>query len=391
MDQTDFDFIIAGGGASGLSLMWNLINSPNLGEKQILILDKDLKPRNDKTWCFWDDDHFPVSDLIHHTWDELTVKTSRHDESEYLRDYKYHCVRSVDYSEYLLKEGKKRKNVHFIEAPVNEMVADNGFGIVKTTGNDFKAPLVFQSILPPPSYKSAKVDNSLIQHFLGWEIITDSPIFDPTKALLMDFDVPQMNGVTFMYVLPFSETRALIEYTVFSEKVLPRRQYSEQISSYITKKYGLDATNYTVEREEFGKIPMEDKTYSPWYCDNIYSIGSVGGQTKPTTGYTFTRIQSQCKKIVHALEHNQPLPQKWMSSYRFRVYDIMLLSLLKNEPDTVVKIFGELFKRNSFDRILHFLDEKTNLLQEISIFSSLPYIPFFKSIYKMKHRILTGA
>jgi len=391
MNRTEFDFIIAGGGASGLSLLWNLISSPVLGNKQILVLDKDLTPRDDKTWCFWDDNHFPVKELIHHTWDELSVKTTKHDESELLTDYKYHCVRSFDYSKHMLSEGKRKRNIHFLEAPVEAMFSKNGLGVIKTPDAELKAPMVFQSVAPPPSFKDAKVDNSLIQHFLGWEINTDSPIFDPKKALLMDFDVPQMNGVTFMYVLPFTENRALVEYTIFSENVLPRQKYTDELKKYISAKYNLSAVNFTVRREEYGEIPMEDRTYNPWYSKNIYSIGSVGGQTKPTTGYTFTRIQAQCKKIVQRLEQNQPLPEEWMSSYRFRVYDMMLLSLLKTDPKTTITIFGELFKRNSFDRVLHFLDEKTNIFQEISIFASLPYVPFLKSIYKMKHRIFTGA
>lgn len=391
MNQTEFDIIIAGGGAAGLSLLWQLISSPVLGNKQILVLDKDLTPRDDKTWCFWDGKHFPLKNLIHHTWDELSVKTDKHDEAEFLKNYKYHCVRSFEYSQYILNKADHKSNVHFLEAPILEMKSENGEGVVLTEAAQFTAPLIFQSIISTPSYESAAVDNSLIQHFLGWEITTDSPIFDPKKALLMDFDVPQMNGVTFMYVLPFSKNRALIEYTVFSEKVLPKTRYKKQIDNYITDRFGLSKENFKVEREEFGKIPMEDKTFNPWYCENIYSIGSVGGQTKPTTGYTFTRIQSQCQKIIHSMENNLPLPEEWMSAYRFRVYDMMLLSLLKNEPETSINIFGELFKRNSFDRILHFLDEKTSVMQEISIFSSLPYLPFLKSIYKMKHRIFTGA
>jgi len=391
MKQTEFDIIIAGGGAAGLSLLWQLINSPTLGSKQILVLDQDLTPRDDKTWCFWDDKHFPLKDLIHHTWDELSVKTTTHNEAEFLREYKYHCVRSFDYTDHMIKEGNRRPNVQFLESPVLEMRSENKLGVVRTESSLFTAPIVFQSIAPPPSYKNATVDNSLIQHFLGWEISADRAIFDPKKALLMDFDVPQMNGVTFMYVLPFTKKRALIEYTVFSEEVLSKDLYKEQIGSYVSDRFGLGKSNYSIEREEFGKIPMEDRTFNPWYCDNVFSIGSVGGQTKPTTGYTFTRIQSQCRNIVQSMENNKPLPEEWMSSYRFRVYDMMLLNLLKNEPETTINIFGELFKRNSFDRILHFLDEKTTLMQEVSIFSSLPYLPFFKSIYKMKHRILTGA
>jgi lycopene beta-cyclase len=121
------------------------------------------------------------------------------------------------------------------------------------------------------------------------------------------------------------------------------------------------------------------------------NIGTVGGLTKPSTGYTFTRIQSHCRKIVAALEQNQAPPVSNRSPYRFRVYDMMLLYLLEAEPEVCKKIFHDLFKRNKFDTILQFLEEDTRIWQEISIFASLPYIPFFKAIYKMKHRILTGA
>ncbi len=136
---------------------------------------------------------------------------------------------------------------------------------------------------------------------------------------------------------------------------------------------------------------MEDRRYSPWYCKRVLNLGTAGGFTKATTGYTFSRIHDRCSLIVKALENNTSLPHYPVSSYRFRVYDIMMLYLLQHEPEQAVKIFGQLFKKNSFDLVLRFLNEETSLTEELSIFRKLSYLPFFRSIYKMKHRIFAGA
>jgi len=50
--MNDFDYIIAGGGAAGLSLAFYLSNS-SLKNKKVLIIDKDQKNKNDRTWGFW--------------------------------------------------------------------------------------------------------------------------------------------------------------------------------------------------------------------------------------------------------------------------------------------------------------------------------------------------
>jgi len=47
-----YDFIIAGGGLAGLSLAWYLVHS-RLRDSRILLLDKEPKQKNDRTWCYW--------------------------------------------------------------------------------------------------------------------------------------------------------------------------------------------------------------------------------------------------------------------------------------------------------------------------------------------------
>jgi len=390
-DDANYNLIIAGAGAAGLSLVRNLMNSELLSQKKILLLDLSLSPAGDKTWCFWDDSNLPDPGIISHSWKTLDVRAYGQLYSEKLKHYEYHCLRSYDFSASILDRAKKHRSVTLLETSINDFSLNGDLGVVHTDKGDFSADWIFQSALRPKEFYRQRVDVSLKQHFLGAEIETSEPTFDPEKVVLMDFDTSQKHGVTFFYILPYSETKALVEYTFFTEQVLTEDEYLEGIKAYLSERYSLQPADYKITRTETGAIPMEDRRYPAWFNPRVMNIGTVGGRTKPSTGYTFTRIQKQCKQIVNALEKNEQPPVLNKSLYRFRVYDMMLLWLLEAEPEMCKKIFHDLFKRNKFDRILQFLEEDTHLMQEISIFASLPYVPFFKAIYKMKHRILTGA
>ncbi|MGD1998203.1 MAG: lycopene cyclase family protein, partial [Flavobacteriaceae bacterium] len=64
-----FDYIIAGGGASGLQLAYRLVQHPDLSNKSILVLEKDSSKKNDRTWCYWEKDHGEWDELLHAHWD----------------------------------------------------------------------------------------------------------------------------------------------------------------------------------------------------------------------------------------------------------------------------------------------------------------------------------
>jgi lycopene beta-cyclase len=389
--EKQYDFIIAGAGAAGLTLLWYLMQSEKLSKKRVLLIDKSLSPTDSKTWCFWSDGNHPVDHLIHHTWNELEVRTAGGIIPGPLTKKKYHCIRSIDYSAEILNLAKKKPGIDLLETKIEGFSGSGNFALAGTGDGVFSAPYIFQSALLPEDFHDSKADLSLLQHFTGWEIQTKKQIFDPSKALLMDFDVAQKEGATFFYLLPYSENSALVEYTLFSPEILQKDRYISALKDYLEKKLGLSEGDYSVIRKESGVVPMEDRRYSSWYCRRVLNLGTVGGFTKPTTGYTFSRIHQRCKEIVTSLEEKTPLPDHPISSYRFRVYDIMMLYLLQHEPKQAIQIFEQLFKKHSFDVVLQFLNEETHFTQELSIFSKLSYMPFFRSIYKMKHRLLTGA
>lgn len=391
MNQQHYDIIIAGAGAAGLTLLYYLLKSRLHSQISVLLIDQSLQPDPSKTWCFWDHSSFDIPEIIYHSWNHLTVSALGESYSEDLLMNKYHCIRSIDYSGMILQEARKSESVTLLKAEIRGFASAGSGATVETSEGTFSAGMIFQSALKPSDFSASKVDVSLLQHFVGWEIECREDLFDPNKAILMDFDIEQLNGVTFMYLLPFSERSALIEHTLFSAEILDQEQYEEAIRDYLSKRFHLTPGSYFIRRKEFGAIPMEDRVYSSFYCPNVMNLGIVGGLAKPTTGYTFKRIHNRCKSIVRRLEEGKMPEEKRESQYRFRVYDMMLLSILKNETKNSIQIFHDLFEKNSFDRILDFLDEKTTIPQELSIFSSLPYLPFFRSIYRMKHRIFTGA
>lgn len=183
-----------------------------------------------------------------------------------------------------------------------------------------------------------------------------------------------------MYVLPFSHNKALLEFTVFSDSVLEKEFYENKIHQYMDKKFGLHISEYSVQRTEYGEIPMQDLDHQPVYENNIFNLGTMGGFTKPSTGYTFLRTQEYTKKLADTIiSGNDPL-QPTQSKFRYRYYDLLLLHILSSSTKESIQIFRDLFKKNSFDDVLRFLSEDSSVAQDLKIMSSVPSLPFLKAI-----------
>jgi lycopene beta-cyclase len=78
---------------------------------------------------------------------------------------------------------------------------------------------------------------------------------------------------------------------------------------------------------------------------NIINIGTAGGQTKGSSGYTFKFIQKSSQAIVRALIDNRHPADYISKAERFNFYDSVLLNILYNKQLGGDYIFSELFKR----------------------------------------------
>ncbi|MDB5196066.1 MAG: hypothetical protein JWP88_436, partial [Flaviaesturariibacter sp.] len=130
----------------------------------------------------------------------------------------------------------------------------------------------------------------------------------------------------------------------------------------------------------FGVIPMTNAEF-PRRNNNIRYIGTAGGHTKASSGYTFQFIQKETAAIVQCLEqHGHPF-SKPVSAPRFSFYDEVLLSVLYHKRLPGRDIFSRLFQKNDPKSILRFLDNETTLAEEMAIISSLPTLPFAKAAF----------
>jgi lycopene beta-cyclase len=123
------------------------------------------------------------------------------------------------------------------------------------------------------------------QKFVGWELEVEDRGALPSLPLLMDATVDQLDGYRFVYVLPFSPTRFLVEDTYFSRgKDLNLAALRLRLGDYLRAR---GVSRYTLVREEAGVLPMP-WAKSPETRDGL-AIGYRGGFFHPGTGYSLPR------------------------------------------------------------------------------------------------------
>ena len=371
-----YDYIICGAGAAGLSLLMHLMQNKVFDDKTILVIDKSTKHSNDRTWCFWEQQPGIFEPIVHHSWQQVHFYSSYYSGLLHLQPYTYKMIRGIDFYNYVLKEASARPNISFITGNVQALANEVNIARVLVDGESYTAPYLFNSIiLNRPSIPANKY--FLLQHFKGWLIETTYPAFEDGKATLMDFRVSQHNGTTFVYVLPLSPNKALVEYTLFTRNTLEMQAYDTALKDYIGKY--LSIAKFKVVEEEYGIIPMTNINF-PRHEGRIINIGTAGGQTKASSGYTFNFIQKHIRTIVQRLLSNQsPVAEGSFFERRFKLYDSTLLNILHNKKLGGDRIFADLFKKNEPSRVLRFLDNESSFEDEINIMGSLPSQVFMKA------------
>ncbi len=368
------DYIITGAGCAGLSLAMHMIRSGKLDDKKILLVDQQPKKTNDRTWCFWENGNGVFEDIVFNSWDHLWFYGEGQKLQLTLVPFRYKMIRGIDFYQYCLKELGARENVQVIFEKVDRVYSNEEATGVVINGESYDCDYLFNSILfEQPRMKENEY--WMLQHFKGWMIETENEAFDPSIATLMDFRTSQENGTAFCYVLPFSKSRALIEYTLFSHELLQPNQYDNGLKEYI-KNY-VTSGNYKMIEEEFGVIPMTNHQFETGR-HQLVNIGTAGGQTKGSSGYTFHFIQQHSRAIVNALISTGK-PSIHSVSKRFHFYDSVLLNILHHKTLPGEKIFTQLFQKNRTDSVLRFLHNESSLKEELRIISTLPVRPFTKA------------
>ncbi len=377
MSHPHFDYILAGAGAAGLSLAYRLA-APEFSGKRILLIDRSAKQENDRTWCFWETGAGIFEEVIFRSWHQVWFHGPEQSCELALAPYHYKMIRGVDFYHFTLEKIRKSPHITVMKAEIYDIGTQQGKSVVDCSEGTFTADWTFSSLLSNEEIHEAKKGLFLWQHFKGWVIDSEKPVFDPGRPVFMDFRVPQEDGSCFVYVLPFDEHQALVEFTVFSEEVWDKTTYDLYLKAYL-KKF-TTVTDYNIRQTELGRIPMASHHF-PVHEGNTVFLGTAGGQTKGSTGYTFQNIQRHSEAIADALLKGKPpliRPSRWKK--RFRLYDHTLLRVLCKGYYKGAPLFERLFTRNPSQRILRFLDETSTLPEEIQLMNSVPRRIFAKAV-----------
>ncbi len=352
----EFDYIIIGGGCAGLSLAYELEINNKLKDKKIAIIETREEYKRDKTWSFWKVFNHNFDDCVIKSWNNFTINTSENSFELKNKTFPYQSVDSGKFYKKIISKLSTNPNINFFKN-LNEVNSENS--------------LIFNSI-----FKDELDKTRLWQHFQGIEIETPKEVFDANVINLMDFNCDQRNNVHFFYTLPFSRNRALIETTWLSDlKNDSLMDYDHQLENYIKNNLGIK--NYKINFIEKGAIPL---FYPLFKNDNkIINIGSAGGMTRLSTGYTFLNIQEHSKHIVKNIDKIDKL-KIYNIGKKYQFLDKIFLRVLEKHPEKMPKIFFDMFKTSS-NTIIKFLSNKSNIFEDINIISKMPKLIFLKALF----------
>ena len=377
-----YDYIFTGAGLSALMTVYKMVLSKKFQTKRILLLDENAKQTNDRTWCFWDQKESLWEPSVSKKWNSVVFANSDFTKNLDLHLYHYNKIQGLDFYNQVLNLIAKQKNIDFVQEKVLEIEESDSIVLVKTESQSFSCTTLFNSIYNPSLATNQTKYPLLQQHFLGWFVQTETPVFNSEQATFMDFSVEQNGNTRFMYVLPTSPTEALLEYTLFSKELLSKEEYEAEIEKYLQQ---LGISQYTILEKEVGTIPMTCYPFWKHNTKNVINIGTAGGWTKASTGFTFKNADKKSSELVSFME-TQTDGRKFHSKTKFWWYDLLLLDILDQKNETGSAIFSALFEKGNAPLILKFLDEKTSFWEDLQVIWKCPKGLFINALLKRLFR-----
>ncbi len=287
---------------------------------------------------------------------------------------RYQRLKSKTVFDFFIKRLEKKKRFRFLMGKNIKSIESRNKEIYVNSGNEiFKSTLLFDSRLN----KKDIIDNKLIQHFYGAEVTFEASVLNKDEMIFMDV-LKHENLFNFMYMLPFSQKKMLIETTYFSTKLLSDKVYKKDIKDYLYKKYY--RKKYKINFFESGVIPMFKLKQSN--MRNCIRIGVSGNWAKLSTGYSLQNSFVHSRQIVDCI-----LKEKYPSIHKKSIYNFLdetFCKFIKNDPNNSSLFFKKFFKNNKLKVIVNFLTDSASLFEIIKVILSLPKIPLIKSIFYNK-------
>lgn len=382
-----YQLIILGGGCAGLSLAMRL--AAHEQSPSTLIIEKRSDYINDRTWCFWDEGNPALNDWADHDWQSFAVQLGDKQLIKNCSQHPYLMISSRTFYDRAIQKimlSKQRFTLSNNESVLDVIKLPNQTWRVTTNLGVYKS----NQIIDTRPISNITDDTSILwQSFIGFEIEVDQPLFHSNQFTLMDIDKKFIEGLGFTYVLPMSQNRALIEYTVFCEQAMSSNRLEPHLNLALLK-YTKNV-DYKILRKEFGQLPMGNQHIKQSDDPSYIFAGLYAGAARPSSGYAFQRIQRWAVECEKALIENQSLLAKPKDSALMAMMDDVFLHVLKSNPAACAGIFYTFFSKAKVISSIRFLSDNATLADFGNIILSMPALLFLKSLpsYLLKRVLMS--
>ena len=380
MDYQEVDYLIVGAGCAGLSLAYHLAQRVEL-DSSVLILDSKPAFEDDRTWCFFDIEEHLFSDLVKHTWQNCRLIDNSGSTDIHCGRRKYSMIKSRDFYDRVVNVLDSDERFELVLGETIESMRSRVGSVEVTTDRRVvKAKQVFDS--RPLAWARLLHSGArpfLLQQFVGWTIETaaDEYSFDTETAILMDFSTRDDESISFIYTLPLSPTRALVEATVLSRKPTSRLRLTRQLERYLEKK---EIRFFEILSREQGVIPMSAAFSRDRFEGRILNVGLRGGLARPSSGYAFLNIQRDSKIISDSIVGGVKVGDK-LKHYQYPQMDILMdevmLGVLEKNPHLFSELMIKLFQRCDTESLIRFLSGKAEIMDYAKVANAMPFKDIF--------------
>ena len=341
----------------GCSAMMLAARADELESHNLTVVRPDGAPASkDHMLGFWNTPGLKYAERVSRkSWSNWSIIT---DSGEFKMSSERHAYHVMHKTEFLrsCKIKAEMNDVKFIEQKESEQL---------------RPKHVFDS-RPPKANK-----NAMLQHFLGQEIEVERPVFDDSTAILMDFRVDQTHGMHFIYLLPFSPTRALVESTLFSTKILEDEFYIDSINQYLSSHYGVSPKE--IIHQEKGVIPMGNLSR---HDPQIPGLGANAGAIRPASGYTFVFMHQQIQRAINDARKGKKLKFKRPHKSVDVWMDGVLLTVLRHWPNQGPILFSRMAEKLTGDEFIQFMSGKATWGIRMKVIMAMPKLPFIRGASK---------
>jgi lycopene beta-cyclase len=374
--------IIGGGLAGGLTAYFMAQAHP---DRRILLAEATDRLGGNNTWSFFETDVSPAAldllkPLISRSWSSASVEFPR---LKRTLDNAYHSIASSDFNR-ILKEKLGDDRIWF-DSRATKLTDTT---VLFENGSSIDAAAVFDArglaAIPPSGLNG-------YQKFIGYDVTLSAP-HDLTAPILIDATCPQLDGFRFFYLLPWDQTRLLVEETFYSDtSELNEERISRSIKSYIERR---GWTIKSIDREERGVIPvpLTAESITTGVAGEPVLLGSRAGFFHATTGFSlpdavrFAEFLAKAPEITtqSARDSLAKFRRPWLSRQRF--YRLMNRLLFQASEPALRYTILQKFYEHTDDVIQRFYGGRTTWTDRVRILSGKPPVPVSLALKNFSER-----